>query len=304
MVTIREDVLEGTDGNDILYSIVDGEGDYYYKIAGWLGNDKIYAGGLRDYVWAGGGDDIVYGYNGDDDIYGQDGVDVLHGEEGIDYLFGGNDGDFLYGGAGNDSMWGESGSDHYFVDQSNDNVIEAVNAGNDSVHTTINFTLPNNVEHLFLGGTAISGVGNNLPNTVQGNGSANTINGMDGNDFLSGLGGNDTILGGNGNDLIRGGNGIDHSTGNSGADTFDFDYVTESPEGNNRDLITDFTPGSDKLDLSTIDANLNIAGNQAFTASQGSYVSGILTADVIGGADIQIGLIGAPALNASVDIIL
>ncbi|HBH74205.1 MAG TPA: hypothetical protein DDY43_12405 [Synechococcales bacterium UBA10510] len=33
----------------------------------------------------------------------------------------------------------------------------------------------------------------------------------------------------------------------------------------NRDTITDFLLGTDRLDLSAIDANLSIAGDQAFT---------------------------------------
>ena len=32
-----------------------------------------------------------------------------------------------------------------------------------------------------------------------------------------------------------------------------------------RDIITDFTHGQDKIDLSAIDANTRVAGNQAFT---------------------------------------
>jgi hypothetical protein len=49
------------------------------------------------------------------------------------------------------------------------------------------------------------------------------------------------------------------------------------------------------IDLSTIDANVNIAGNQAFATSQLSYSGGMLTTNVHGG-DLRILLIGSPLI--------
>ena len=53
---------------------------------------------------------------------------------------------------------------------------------------------------------------------------------------------------------------------------------------------------------STIDANLNMSGNQAFNLNQLTYSGGILTATVIGfgipgSLDLQIHLVGSPPLD-------
>ena len=54
-------------------------------------------------------------------------------------------------------------------------------------------------------------------------------------------------------------------TGGAGADTFRYDSVSDSAVGLS-DLIGDFQPyGIDKIDLTRIDANTLVAGDQAFT---------------------------------------
>ena len=59
-------------------------------------------------------------------------------------------------------------------------------------------------------------------------------------------------------------------TGGAGNDHFDFNSVsTMGSTPTTRDVITDFTSGSDKIDLSGIDASTKASGNQAFT-----FVSG------------------------------
>jgi hypothetical protein len=58
----------------------------------------------------------------------------------------------------------------------------------------------------------------------------------------------------------------------------------------------------DQIDLSTIDANLDAPGNQAFHLNQLTYSGGILTATVIGfgipgSLDLQVRLVGSPPLD-------
>ena len=66
-------------------------------------------------------------------------------------------------------------------------------------------------------------------------------------------------------------------TGGAGRDIFDFNLVTESGKtAATRDFITDFTHKVDRLDLSTIDANMKMKGNQAFhlLAAKGAAFTG------------------------------
>ncbi|RYY41357.1 MAG: hypothetical protein EOP59_11590, partial [Sphingomonadales bacterium] len=82
------------------------------------------------------------------------------------------------------------------------------------------------------------------------------------NDSIIGGAGADTLGGGAGNDMLRGGLGADVLRGGAGNDVFDYDSVLESRAGN-IDQILDFAAG-DRIDLSTIDANANLGGEQAF----------------------------------------
>ena len=82
------------------------------------------------------------------------------------------------------------------------------------------------------------------------------------NDTLTGTSGVNTIIGGIGNDKIAGAGGADFLTGGVGADVFIFKAAADSAPGA-ADIITDFVAGTDKIDLSLIDANTALSGNQA-----------------------------------------
>lgn len=87
------------------------------------------------------------------------------------------------------------------------------------------------------------------------------LNGTGGMDGFYGMAGNDTISGGSGNDLIDGGAGKDLMTGGGGRDIFDFDLSSETGTlFTTRDVITDFTRGSDVIDLSGMDASAVLSG--------------------------------------------
>jgi Ca2+-binding RTX toxin-like protein len=142
---------------------------------------------------------------------GGTGNDKLNGLAGNDTLYGGTGNDTLDGGTGNDRMIGGTGDDTYYVDSATDTIVEDVNAGTDSVFASIDFSLVPlaQVENLYLTGNAISGIGNDLNNYVEGNTLNNYIFGGNGNDRLSASDGNDTVDGGTGNDTVWGGNGND-----------------------------------------------------------------------------------------------
>lgn len=89
----------------------------------------------------------------------------------------------------------------------------------------------------------------------------------DKNDVLTGTDKNDTISALAGNDTITGGLSADSLTGGAGADVFK--YISADDTGitsKTRDTITDFnTKDGDKIDLSSIDSNIALANDQAFT---------------------------------------
>lgn len=79
---------------------------------------------------------------------------------------------------------------------------------------------------------------------------------------ITGTAGDDRLTGQDGADLMYGGMGRDVLTGGFGADVFVFQSTSESGVGRVRDVITDFESGIDLIDLSGIDANKHIRGNQ------------------------------------------
>jgi serralysin len=101
-------------------------------------------------------------------------------------------------------------------------------------------------------------------NLLLGTGGDDILDGNSTDQVLRGLGGNDALNGGAGSDRLIGGSGKDRLTGGSGADIFLFEAPGDSPTGAGRDRIQDFQRGSDKIDLTGIDANANANGDQAF----------------------------------------
>ncbi len=116
------------------------------------------------------------------------------------------------------------------------------------------------------------------------------INGLGGDDIIGGeraagsglirIGasrGDDIFDGGDGNDTLIGGRGADVLTGGADADTFVFIGAADSPNQAGRfDLITDFEHGIDRIDLSRLDGNVNVAGQQHLTfVPDGAIIIGV-----------------------------
>lgn len=80
--------------------------------------------------------------------------------------------------------------------------------------------------------------------TLQGNSANDLLIGSEGNDFLEGMGGDDTLLDGPGSDTLSGGAGRDIFVINP----------DQSP-----DFISDFQPGVDRIDLSSIGSVYSLA---------------------------------------------
>jgi Ca2+-binding RTX toxin-like protein len=82
--------------------------------------------------------------------------------------------------------------------------------------------------------------------TISGSGFSDLLYGGKGNDTLLGNKGVDELIGGAGNDVIDGGQQSDLLIGGAGADRFVFGAKS------GMDLVLDFDPNSDKLDLTAL----------------------------------------------------
>ena len=86
-------------------------------------------------------------------------------------------------------------------------------------------------------------------------------------DRLFGDAGDDTVIGGNAADTIEGGRGDDFLTGNDGADVFIF-----RDNGTGDDIITDFDPSEDVVQLVGFDASFDPLAALSATARALSWI--------------------------------
>ncbi|MDO6416079.1 family 16 glycosylhydrolase [Sphingomonas sp. BIUV-7] len=202
----------------------------------------------------------AYGTSGNDDLTGTAGKDIMDGQQGADRMAGG------------------SGDDIYYVDNVGDKVVEAVASGTDYVFSSVNYTLPNEVENLTLiGGANITGRGNDYSNLVTGN---------DGDNYLLGLGGSDTLIGGKGNDILDGGIGADMMNGGLGDDIYFVDNVNDLiTESANQgwDIVrasVDFRQAGQSLERIQLEGSANIS---AYGDSQNNVLIGNAANNVLDG---------------------
>ena len=170
-------------------------------------------------------------------------------------------------------------------------------------------------------GAIVGGAGDD---TINGTAGADVIYGQAGDDTINAGGDNDTVFGGaddddiNGganNDILNGGSGGDDLTGGAGADIFRF-YLASESNAVDRDRIRDFSSAQgDKIDLSLIDANTILGGNNDFTLSasftgaagqlihgvtaNGYLVQGDVNGDAVADIVFQVDLVGASSLTAN-----
>lgn len=208
-----DDNLTGSNQNDTL----DG-GTGKDTLKGQLGDDTYYIDNIDDKV-------IESANQGNDTIYtsvtlktikhienfiatGSDAINLL-GNTLSNSLQGNHANNLLDGGKEADTMRGGEGDDTYKVDHIGDRVIEESEAGKDTIITTVNYTLSENVEDLTLTGKALSATGNTLINTLTGNSGKNILDGKEGADIMIGGTGNDTYYVDNADDiateLLKGG---------------------------------------------------------------------------------------------------
>lgn len=210
--------LEGLDGDDRL----DG-GAGQDQLVGGLGNDRYFVDDPNDRVVElsdQGVDSVISraaSYSLSEQVeqlyLAEDAGDISGTGNGLDNSLFGNaaqnslDGqagnDTLDGGAGRDRLSGGLGDDRYLVEDPQDEISELADQGLDLVLSQASYSLPDQVERLYLqGSSSLSGTGNALDNLLSGNEANNSLIGEAGNDTLIGRGGNDTLTGGAGEDLF------------------------------------------------------------------------------------------------------
>lgn len=271
-------------------------------------------------------------------------ADTLTGGTGNDTLMGGAGNDILAGGLGTNALTGGTGIDTFNITGLSD-IINDLGAGGADVlniaagasaiatinaawtataQSTNNGTATINTSGLAVNLSAITTGTNGF--TVNNTGAAATLTGSAFDDILTGGTGKDTLIGGNGNDILIGGLGNDTLTGGAGSDYFVFNTTPNT--SSNKDTITDFVSGTDKLEFSKsiftgittaagtgngaaltanefISSTTATAGTTATSHFIYNSTSGVLyyDADANGaGAAVQVALIGTtthPALVAA-----
>ncbi len=266
------DRLDGGTGNDILRgeagtdTLVGGTGnDTFY----WTRGDRIIearVGGVADRAIVNDGDlrsftlanyvekltiqdaeinAVIRGNASNNIIDGRGTFGKFYGLAGNDSILGGSGvdaDDYIDGGIGADNMQGFSGEDIYIVDNVGDVVSEVNLVGDDTVRSSVSYTVPTYVERLELTGTA----------AVNATGTAaddEELVGNSGANRMTGLGGGDELWGG------------------LGGDRFVYTHIDDSTFRitGGLDRVYDFAAGQgDLVDLTALDWNTGNGGDDAF----------------------------------------
>ena len=245
------DAMSGGVGDDTYY--VDDSGDTTVEVSG-EGRDTVIAS--IDWTLAANIENLTlsgFGLSGTGNV----GSNRITGTEGSDYIDGRGSDDLMIGGLGNDT---------YVVGSAGDVAQEVAGGGTDTVISTRDWTLGDNLENLILTGAATLATGNELNNTLTGSANADTLNG---------LAGADTMIGGAGDDTYR----VD----NAG------DVVQENLTAGTDTVIAtaDYTLSANMENLSLSGSAHSATGN-----ALGNTLKGTATADTLngaGGADTLIG---------------
>ncbi|MDJ0391387.1 M10 family metallopeptidase C-terminal domain-containing protein [Roseomonas sp. E05] len=168
--------------------------------------------------------DVIYGDGFPDDVT-PPGNNFIFAGQGSDTVFAGYGADVVFGGAGDDTIFGYGAAG---VSPGQADALAAADGAD----------------------ILVGGIGNDI---ILAGGGADRLFGGENNDILIGGSGEDILLGGIGDDILHSGRGADIMQGGAGADTFVYAYGVFSEDGGDanggRDVILDFTPGADHIDL-------------------------------------------------------
>src|ERR1043165_9576873 len=245
-------VLTGGSGADLFVgahsvasTLIGGAGDDVYVVFNSAdtieeahngGNDTIYA--RADYVVPDNVETLYLAGSATHATANDHGATLVANGALASVLDGGAGNDLLVGSRGDASVLsGGAGDDTYVIFNSHDAIAEGASGGNDTVYSRADYSLPDNVETLYLIGSATQAVAHHPGATLVAHPSLDsTLTGGAGADLLVGTHTSaSTLLGGGGNDALVAFNAGDTLPGGAGDDLF----VFHRGEGRG-DTITDF----------------------------------------------------------------
>lgn len=300
-----DDILDGGVGDDTL---IGGDGQDYYiggrgvdiisysGAAGAITIDLRFQNRAQDT----GGDGTewlssiagVYGSSFNDTLTGTNQTNVLAGGEGDDLLTGRGGGDLLEPGQdfqgspfGDDTADGGAGRDAVAIRAGTIPVTCNLSIQGVEQDTGVGTVTLIGIEDLFGGDVADILIGNAGNNAIGGGWNGDLLQGGDGADQLWGAGGtsghrlqvdggsqfdgDDTLEGGEGADTLVGSVGSDRLVGGKAADWFVFIAADVSIYNAGCIDVIEGLEAKDWIDLSGVDANAALAGDQAFVVVSG-----------------------------------
>ncbi|KNG92231.1 calcium-binding protein [Pseudaestuariivita atlantica] len=249
--------VDGGADSDTLRLLASADGVAVDLAAGTFGAGGTVAG-IEVVEALGTGDDTLTGDDGANRLLADGGADLLQGGAGIDTLQGGDGDDTLDGGAGADVLEGGDGYDVASYESATRSVRVDLQNPAISFGDAVGDTFVD-IEEFQTGG----GI-----DQLRGDGSENIFRTGGVSDRLYGRAGDDMLFGEAGADAFYGGLGADTMTAGDDAgrrDRFIYFNAAESDVGaGNRDVITDYVPGEDRIELSRIDADITQGFKQRF----------------------------------------
>ncbi|MEJ0075772.1 MAG: S8 family serine peptidase [Alphaproteobacteria bacterium] len=233
-------VLNGGGGDDVY--VVLNSGDIIQETRDG-GNDTVYA--RADYTLPGNVETLYLVGSATHATANDEGSTLVANSELASVLTGGAGDDLLVGSHGPSSaLTGGAGDDTYLIFNSNDVIHEAAGGGEDTVYSLANYVLSDNIETLYLVGSASHAGANEHGSTLVANPSVDsTLTGGSGNDLLVGSHSSaSTMTGGGGDDALVSFGTRDTLIGGMGDDTFVF-----HAEGHEGATVADFANASDHL---------------------------------------------------------
>lgn len=305
--TPGDDTHAGGGGDDILRG---GKGDDDLSGAG--GADSLVGGKGLDRLNGGEGADTLLGGKGKDLLVVGAGGGVIDGGAGIDTLDASGLGFGLFANA-------SGGSVSYPAFPAN--ALKLDNGDTQSLFSVEVFEGSRFDDTFYAGAAASTMRGNGGADHLEGSSLNDRFYGGGGDDYLDGEGGNDMVQGGDGADTLRSGYGKDtlvggvgddkltltdngDAYGGAGADTIEIwsariveDRLIYGDSGADtfwfgsygRGVIQDFTPGEDKVDLSTMlsrEQNLTWEEIQAQMSERDGATVITIDFDTVGGGEI------------------